>query len=50
MSLARFYETRKDTIKLTREAFKTDKNYESYLRGWKSSAAETRLDNDTSWD
>lgn len=36
--------------KAPRSAFKSDADYDSYKRGWKQSAAETRLDNDTEWD
>jgi hypothetical protein len=36
--------------KLPRAAFKTQADYESYKRGWRQSAAENRLDNDTEWD
>jgi hypothetical protein len=36
--------------KAPRMSFKSDADYASYKDGWKHSAAETRLDNDTEWD
>ena len=36
--------------KLPRSAFKSEEDYQGYKDGWRQSAAETRLDNDTEWD
>lgn len=49
-----YYKGRNDQYhgnkRLPRSSFKSDADYLDYKRGWKSSAAETRLDNDTEWD
>lgn len=49
-----YYKGRNDQYygdkRLARSAFKSDADYADYKRGWKSSTAETRLDNDTEWD
>lgn len=36
--------------KRTRSEFQTVGEWESYKRGWRHSAGESRLDQDTEWD
>lgn len=35
---------------LTRDAFKTDDDYDEYKRGWRHVAGEDRLNDCTEWD
>lgn len=36
--------------KRTRSEFQTVREWESYKRGWRHSAGESRLDQDTEWE